>query len=230
MEEADRSNHRQEAYQVLEAVGVMLRAHTDELCALDAAMGDGDHGVSMMIGYRAVHESLIEHPVEGVAAMLRAAAAALMSSVGAAMGPLFSTASDRAGRVLAEHPMVDATVVALMLEAARDGVIARGKCAVGDKTMLDALAPAAEAARAAAEAGLSAEQSLAAAAEAAVRGAEATKAMIARRGRASRLGERTLGCQDPGATSVALILQTISRALLPGADSADASIPAATEV
>jgi phosphoenolpyruvate---glycerone phosphotransferase subunit DhaL len=213
MGEADRSNHLQEAYRALEAVGAMLMVHADELSALDAAMGDGDHGVSMVIGYRAIREYVTAHPAEDAAALLRAAAAALMGSVGAAMGPLFSAAFDRAGQVLAEHPIVDAAVVASMLEAARDGVIARGNGAVGDKTMIDALAPAAQAARAAAEAALSAEESLAAAASAAAAGAQATTQMIARRGRASRLGERTLGCQDPGATSVALILQTISSSL-----------------
>ena len=213
MGEGERAGRVPAHYVVLESIGTMLAAQADTLSALDAAMGDGDHGVSMVIAYRAVHEALTARPVEDPAAFLRAVAAALLNSVGAAMGPLFSAAFDRAGRVLAAHPALDAAVVATMLEAARDGVIARGKGAVGEKTMIDALAPAAQAARSAADAGLTARQSLSAAAEAAMAGAQSTKQMIALRGRASRLGERTLGCQDPGATSVALILQTISSTL-----------------
>jgi dihydroxyacetone kinase-like protein len=213
MGEAGRADSLQTASRVLENIGTMLTARADELSALDAAMGDGDHGVSMVIAYRAVHEELTAHPAETVAAFLRAVAAALMDSVGAAMGPLFSAAFDRAGRVLAEHPDADATVVAAMLEAARDGVVARGKGAAGEKTMIDALTPAAQAARAAAESGSSIQETLAAAAQAAMAGAESTQEMIAKRGRASRLGERTRGCQDPGATSVALILETISSSL-----------------
>jgi dihydroxyacetone kinase-like protein len=210
----------QTAYLVLERVGTVLTTQADELSALDAAMGDGDHGVSMVIAYRAVHADLVARPPEDLAAFFRAVAAALMNSVGAAMGPLYSAAFDRAGRALADCPVVDAAVVASMFEAARDGVIARGKGAVGEKTMIDALAPAAQAARVAAETGRSAEECLAAAAQAAMDGAKATKQMIARRGRASRLGERTLGCQDPGATSVALILQAVSATLSssPGSD------------
>ena len=129
------------------------------------------------------------------------------------MGPLFGTAFREAGKAVAGRDRVGAADLAAMLAGAEAGVVKRGRAHPGDKTMLDAIHPAAEVAQAAAEAGETLEQALEAAAAAAERGVEATKGMLAKVGRASRLGERTLGHQDPGATSVSLILRTAAAAL-----------------
>ncbi len=150
-----------------------------------------------------------------VSALLQRVGMTLLNSVGGAMGPLFGVAFIRAGQAAAGWEIIDGNLVAAMLEAARDGVMARGKARSGDKTMVDALAPAAEAARQAADAGADGLAVLSAASDAATRGAVATREMLARMGRASRLGERSRGHQDAGATSVAVMLAAARGALDP---------------
>jgi len=215
------------AKRILAAVAMTVEARADELSALDAALGDGDHGVSLNIGWRAVIAELDGYDAPDVGALLHNVGLTIVNSVGAAMGPLYGTAFVRAGKAVAGKHEFDGTAVAVMLEAARDGIADRGKASAGDKTMLDALTPAAEAARGAATAGADALTALRAASDAAATGAIATRDMLARKGRASRLGERALGHQDAGATSVALMLKAALLALDPAAPSIIADVPRA---
>ncbi len=181
--------------------------HRDELIELDRQIGDGDHGENLARGFTAVSaklDALTEQPAD-VGAVLKLVATTLMSTVGGAAGPLYGTAYLRAAKVTAV-PELDSAAVVALLEAGLEGIVARGKAAPGEKTMVDAWTPAVEAAVAAADVGASPAAVLAAAAEAARAGAEATTPLVATKGRASYLGERSAGHQDPGATSTALIL------------------------
>jgi len=185
--------------------------HRVELIELDRAIGDSDHGENMDRGFQAVLDKLAENPPETPGAALKLTAMALMSKVGGAAGPLYGTAFLRAATALGDVAYIDAQAVAAALAAARDGIVARGKAEPGDKTMVDAWTPAVEAATAAASAG-DALSVLIAAAEAAEAGAVATDPLVARKGRASYLGERSAGHRDPGAASSALILRAAAGA------------------
>jgi phosphoenolpyruvate---glycerone phosphotransferase subunit DhaL len=187
--------------------------HRVELIELDRAIGDSDHGENMDRGFKAVIEKLAESPPETPGAALKLTAMALMSKVGGAAGPLYGTAFLRASTTLGDTPDIDPAGLAAAFRAARDGVVARGKAESGDKTMVDAWTPAVEAAAAAAAAGDGdVLKVLLAAAEAAEAGAVATDPLIARKGRASYLGERSAGHRDPGAVSTALILRAAAGA------------------
>ncbi|MCC2660714.1 MAG: dihydroxyacetone kinase subunit [Arthrobacter sp.] len=188
-----------------------MAEHRVELIELDRAIGDSDHGENMDRGFQAVLDKLAENPPETPGAALKLTAMALMSKVGGAAGPLYGTAFLRAATALGDTAYIDAQAVAAALAAARDGIVARGKAEPGDKTMVDAWTPAVEAATAAASAG-DALSVLIAAAEAAEAGAVATDPLVARKGRASYLGERSAGHRDPGAASSALILRAAAGA------------------
>jgi phosphoenolpyruvate---glycerone phosphotransferase subunit DhaL len=188
-----------------------MAEHRVELIELDRAIGDSDHGENMDRGFQAVLDKLAENPPETPGAALKLTAMALMSKVGGAAGPLYGTAFLRAATALGDAVYIDAQAVAAALAAARDGIVARGKAEPGDKTMVDAWTPAVEAATAAASAG-DALSVLIAAAEAAEAGAVATDPLVARKGRASYLGERSAGHRDPGAASSALILRAAAGA------------------
>ena len=178
------------------------------LIELDRAIGDSDHGENMDRGFQAVLDKLAEVPPETPGAALKLTAMTLISKVGGAAGPLYGTAFLRAAAALGDAMEVEPAAFAGALLAARDGIVARGKAGPGDKTMVDAWTPAAEAAVAAAADGAgSVLEVLVAAAEAAEAGAAATDPMVARKGRASYLGERSAGHRDPGAASSALILR-----------------------
>lgn len=178
------------------------------LIDLDRAIGDADHGENLDRGFTAVLGKLdTEDAPATPAAVLKLVATTLMSTVGGAAGPLYGTAFLRAATSLGDAEEIEAAQLATMIAAARDGIVARGKAEPGDKTMVDAWTPAADAATTAAREGSTAVEVLAAAAEAARAGAEATEPLIARKGRASYLGERSIGHQDPGAVSSALILE-----------------------
>jgi dihydroxyacetone kinase-like protein len=181
--------------------------HREELIELDRQIGDGDHGENLTRGFTAVVAKLdaLDEPPAEVGAVLKLVATTLMSTVGGAAGPLYGTAYLRAAKVTGLTELDSGAVVA-MLEAGLEGIVVRGKATTGEKTMVDAWSPAVEAAVAAADAGASPAAVLAAAAEAARAGAEATIPLVATKGRASYLGERSAGHQDPGATSTALIL------------------------
>lgn len=183
------------------------------LIDLDRVIGDADHGENLDRGFSAVVAKLDAGDAPGTpAAVLKQVAMTLMSTVGGAAGPLYGTAFLRAATSLGDAGEVDAAATAAMIRAARDGIVARGKAEVGDKTMVDAWTPATESAETAASAGATPPEVLAAAANAAHAGAVATEPLIARKGRASYLGERSAGHQDPGAVSTALILQAASEA------------------
>lgn len=187
--------------------------HRVELIDLDRAIGDSDHGENMDRGFKAVMDKLAEAPPPTPGAALKLTAMALMSKVGGAAGPLYGTAFLRASTSLGDVPDINPAALAAALQAARDGVVARGKAEPGDKTMVDAWTPAVDAAAAAAAEGDGdVVKVLLAAAEAAEAGAVATDPLIARKGRASYLGERSAGHRDPGAVSTALILRAAAGA------------------
>ena len=182
------------------------------LTKLDSEIGDGDHGNNMHRGFQAALERMDGADLSTPADVLKVVSMALISKVGGAAGPLYGTAFLRASSALADKEGVSAEDVAEALEAALGGLKKRGKAEVGDKTMIDALEPAVEAAKEAAG-----EGSVAAvfrrSAEAAKEGAESTVPLTARRGRASYLGARAAGHQDPGATSTYMLLDAAARAL-----------------
>ncbi|WHP17435.1 dihydroxyacetone kinase subunit DhaL [Cellulomonas sp. ES6] len=186
----------------------VVAENREELIELDRQIGDGDHGENLSRGFTAVLAKLdaLEAPPGDVGAVLKLVATTLMSTVGGAAGPLYGTAYLRAAKVTG-LPELDAHAVVAMLEAGLEGIVVRGKATTGEKTMVDAWTPAVEAAVQAADAGASPAAVLAAAAEAARAGAVATIPLVATKGRASYLGERSAGHQDPGATSSALILE-----------------------
>jgi dihydroxyacetone kinase-like protein len=185
-----------------------MAEHRVELIELDRAIGDSDHGENMDRGFQAVLAKLGEATPETPGAALKMTAMTLMSKVGGAAGPLYGTAFLRAATALGDAAEIDSAAWAGALAAARDGIVARGKAEPGDKTMVDAWTPAVDAARAVADGdGTDVLSVLVAAAEAAEAGAVATDPLIARKGRASYLGERSAGHRDPGAVSSALILR-----------------------
>ncbi|MBO9569262.1 MAG: dihydroxyacetone kinase subunit L [Cellulomonas iranensis] len=187
--------------------------HRDELVELDRQIGDGDHGENMQRGFRAVVAKLdaLDAPPATVGDVLRLVATTLMSTVGGAAGPLYGTAFLRASKAGATD-VLGADGVVAMLEAALEGVVARGKAAPGEKTMVDALTPAVAAAVEAADHGAPPSAVLAAAALGARDGAQATVPLVATKGRASYLGPRSVGHLDPGARSTQLILEAAASA------------------
>ena len=181
------------------------------LTRLDGAIGDGDHGTNMDRGMKKALERLEATDGDDIGASLKAVGMALVSSVGGAAGPLYGTLFLQMGQSAAGHTELDLAGFTAALDAGVQGVIKRGKAEPGDKTMVDALGPALQALRDADGDDLSG--ALARAAEAAREGMEATVPMVARKGRASYLGERSAGHQDPGATSSHLLLKTAAEAI-----------------
>jgi dihydroxyacetone kinase-like protein len=177
-----------------------------ELTELDSAIGDADHGSNLDRGLTAVVGALDEDPPADPGALLKRVGMTLVSTVGGASGPLYGTFFLRMAASAGEAPTLDAAGLAAALRAGLGGVAARGKAGPGDKTMLDALTPALDALDAAIAAGTPLAEALRAAATAAGEGRDATTPLIARKGRASYLGERSAGHQDPGATSMALLV------------------------
>ncbi|MCD4557106.1 dihydroxyacetone kinase subunit DhaL [Schaalia sp. lx-100] len=182
-----------------------IAAQREYLIDLDRAIGDGDHGENLDRGFTHTISVLENEAPQTVQEVLKIVAKTLMSTVGGAAGPLYGTAFLRAAKAVDPHEQTADTVVTF-LQAALEGIQARGKAEEGEKTMVDAWAPAVRAARTAAEAGQSPQETLKAAAQAAHQGAADTQPMQATKGRASYLGERSIGHLDPGAVSSALIL------------------------
>ncbi|MEU4190441.1 dihydroxyacetone kinase subunit DhaL [Kribbella sp. NPDC026611] len=180
------------------------------LTELDSAIGDADHGANLDRGFHAIVEVLDSSSFTSVDELLKKAGMTLVSKVGGASGPLYGTFFLRFGAALAGATL-DAPALGKALHAGVEGVLARGKAELGDKTMYDAWAPALEAYDAAVDGGVAA--ALKAAAEAAAKGRDATVPLVARKGRASYLGERSAGHQDPGATSTTLLLESAARTL-----------------
>ncbi|MCW2951582.1 MAG: dihydroxyacetone kinase, subunit [Conexibacter sp.] len=184
-----------------------LEDERDRLNRLDADIGDGDHGANMARGFTAAAERLAAAAPETPAAALRTVGMTLLSTVGGAAGPLYGSFFIGLAGGLGDAAEVDAATWSAALTQAVAGVVRRGKAELGDKTMVDALTPAAETLEAAAGNGAAFGAALAGSAAAAETGAEATTPLVARKGRASYLGERSAGHQDPGATSSALLLR-----------------------
>ncbi|MER9054281.1 dihydroxyacetone kinase subunit DhaL [Mesorhizobium sp. M0213] len=199
---------------MFDAIAAAIDADKDRLCRLDGVIGDADHGIAMALGFGAVRDTLdqIDASTEPTA-LLNTAAKSFLNAVGASSGPLYATAFMRgAAAVKGKAILEDADVIA-MFRAMAQGIQDRGKAELGEKTMIDAWLPAAQAAGVAQEAGKSLSESLDAALAAAESGAEATKDMIATKGRSSRLGERSIGHLDPGAASAVTIIRAMRNSL-----------------
>ncbi|TFD03786.1 dihydroxyacetone kinase subunit DhaL [Cryobacterium sp. TMT1-66-1] len=186
----------------------VLAANRAALNTLDREIGDGDHGENMDRGFQAILPKLDALPDETTpGAVLKLVATTLISTVGGAAGPLYGTAFLKASGAVGDAEWVDAAALVSLLAAARDGIVLRGKADEGDKTMIDAWTPAVNAAWSAQAAGTGVDVVLLAAADAAARGAQATEPLVARKGRASYLGERAIGHRDPGSQSTSLLLR-----------------------
>jgi phosphoenolpyruvate---glycerone phosphotransferase subunit DhaL len=188
----------------------VVKDNADHLTALDSAIGDGDHGANLARGLAASVAAVAEKSPETPGKVLVAAGSALVSKTGGASGPLYGTLLRRAGKSLGDTADADAAALAAALGDGLAGVVELGSAQAGDKTMVDALIPATEALTGAAGAEASLAEAAKLAADAAEAGAEATTPLQARKGRASYLGERSIGHRDPGAASTALLLKALA--------------------
>jgi dihydroxyacetone kinase-like protein len=187
----------------------VIDENRQHLTKLDAAIGDADHGINMDRGFKSILKKVPAVEDKDAGTILKTAGMALVSSVGGAGGPLYGTAFMQAGMAVAGKYELEAGDVLAALDSALKGVVMRGKANLGDKTMVDAITPAVEAMREALENGAGTVEALEEAAAAAEKGMTDTIPMLAKKGRASYLGERSIGHQDPGATSSYLIIQTM---------------------
>ncbi len=194
----------------LERVADVLHENAAYLTQLDSAIGDADHGSNMDRGFYAVRAKFPAMASMDIATQLKTVGTTLVSTVGGASGPLYGTAFLRASAVAANKQELSSADVVAMLEAFLNGIVARGKAHAGEKTMVDALEPALTAAKKALDEGLSIAEITARASSAAEEGMKATIPLLATKGRASYLGERSIGHQDPGATSSWLILRSLA--------------------
>jgi len=198
----------------LEGSAAALHEQRDYLTQLDAAIGDADHGTNMDRGFSSVVAKLAElDESTAPGRILVTAGSTLVSTVGGASGPLWGTALRRAGRAMGDGETFEGVALAAALDAALEGVVELGAAQPGDKTMVDALEPAVRTLKERLDAGSTDAEALAAARDAAEEGMRSTVPLQARKGRASYLGERSIGHQDPGATSTALILRALEQAV-----------------
>jgi phosphoenolpyruvate---glycerone phosphotransferase subunit DhaL len=195
-------------------IDAAVRAEKDHLVQLDAAIGDGDHGTNMTRGFEAVVQALDADTGSAPGKLLILAGRTLVSTVGGASGPLWGSALRSGGRVLGDQATFDGGQLVEVLAAALASVKDLGTAAVGDKTMVDALEPAVETLRAQLSDGTPLDEALETAASAAEAGMRSTIPLQARKGRASYLGERSVGHQDPGATSTALVIRALQKAVV----------------
>lgn len=191
-------------------VATVLHENRDYLTQLDSPIGDADHGINMDRGFKAVMEKLPTVANMDIGSILKMVGTTLVSTVGGASGPLYGTAFLRASMVASSKNELYESDVVPMLEAALQGIKARGKAEVGEKTMVDALAPAIAAVKEAEQQNVGMAQLLRRGSDAAETGMKATIPMLATKGRASYLGERSIGHQDPGATSIWLMLKALA--------------------
>lgn len=199
--------------EIIEAMAEKIQAQKDFLTELDNEIGDGDHGINMARGFGAVKEKLPGMADKDIGAILKDVGMTLVSTVGGASGPLYGTAFMKAGMACKGMAEIDGQQFLTAFSAAVAGIKQRGKSEEGEKTMLDALCPAERAITEALNEGATLKEALGKAVDAAEDGLVHTKDIIATKGRASYLGERSLGHQDPGATSSLLLLQVIEAAL-----------------
>ncbi len=195
----------------IRAYAQVIAENKDYLTELDSAIGDADHGANMHRGFKAVLDKLPDNEDKDISKILMGVGMALLSKVGGAGGPLYSTVFIQIGKSIDGKTEFELADWANALEAATQGVVRLGKASPGDKTMVDALTPAVEALKQAVEEGLTLGEGLEKSAKAAEEGMIATIPLVARKGRASYLGERSAGHQDPGATSTFLLLDTAAK-------------------
>ena len=193
---------------IIAAIAKKIEAEKDFLTELDNEIGDGDHGINLSRGFKSVEEKLPTFADKDIGAILKGVGTQLVSTVGGASGPLYGTAFMKAGNVCKGKNSLTAEEFAAALEAAVNGIKMRGKAVEGEKTMLDALCPALKALKENLDGGKNFVDALQDGVNAAAAGVEYTKTIIATKGRASYLKERSLGHQDPGATSSLFMLQT----------------------
>jgi dihydroxyacetone kinase-like protein len=204
---------KEQIIQWLQAVAVVLEQNKDYLTELDAAIGDADHGSNMNRGFQKVIGQLPSVADQDIGSILKTVSMTLISSVGGASGPLYGTLFLRASTVVSGKQELNDEDMVMFLQAAVDGVVQRGKANLGDKTMLDALSPAVEVFKDAIATHSTTLEALHQAVSAAEEGMKNTVPLVAKKGRASYLGERSIGHQDPGATSTYLILKTLLETL-----------------
>jgi dihydroxyacetone kinase-like protein len=197
----------------LQRAAAALEENKTYLTELDAAIGDADHGANIARGFNAVVQKLAGQPGQPLGALFKSAGMTLMSAVGGASGMLYGNFFLKAAAVAGDHTALTAAELLAVLAAGRDGIVQRGRAEPGDKTMIDAWTPALDALRAALDAGQPVSAAVTACAAAAEAGMHATIPLQARKGRASYLGERSIGHQDPGATSTYLILRALVETL-----------------
>jgi dihydroxyacetone kinase-like protein len=195
----------------LELYAARLAASKQYLTELDSAIGDGDHGINMDRGFQAVVAKLPEIGSDSAGGLFKGVGMTLISTVGGASGPLYGTFFLRAGMAFGEATEVTPELLVGAIRAGLDGVVQRGKASLGDKTMVDAMTPAVEALEAGAADDLATV--LSAAASAAAAGRDRITPLVARKGRASYLGERSAGHQDPGATSTTILFESLRDAV-----------------
>lgn len=195
---------------IIKGMAKKIEAEKDYLTQLDNEIGDGDHGINLARGFEAVEKKLPSLAGGDIGALLKGVGMQLVSTVGGASGPLYGTAFMKAGMACKGLTELDGPAFVKAMEAAVDGIKMRGKATEGEKTMLDALCPALKVMQDEVAAGKSLKEALQDAAVAAEKGVEYTKTIIATKGRASYLGERSLGHQDPGATSSLYLLQVLA--------------------
>jgi dihydroxyacetone kinase-like protein len=197
----------------LEKLSGVMKDNRDLLTELDAAIGDADHGINMDRGFGKVLEKLPTVKEKDVGTILKTVGMTLMSSVGGASGPLYGTFYMKAGMALAGKEEIDALGLVTFLEAGVEGIRQRGRAERSDKTMYDVWAPVLDEVRTAIDGGTSVKDALARAVKAAEKGVEDTVPLQARKGRASYLGERSIGHRDPGAVSSCLMIRTLQEIL-----------------
>jgi dihydroxyacetone kinase-like protein len=210
---SDESLSSEVVLQWLELCGKSFQEHKDELTALDAAIGDADHGANMARGFNAVQGKLASLKGQDIGAIFKSVAMTLISTVGGASGPLYGTFFLQAAASAAGKTHLNSQDLFTAFQAGLQGLMNRGKAVVGDKTMVDALVPAVAALQP--QEGVNIAKALDRAVAAAKQGAESTVPLVAKKGRASYLGERSAGHKDPGAVSTILLLEALQQAARP---------------
>ena len=197
----------------LDRFASLLATNKDYLTELDSAIGDADHGANMDRGFQSILKKRADYEGKDIGTIFKTVAMTLISTVGGASGPLYGTFFLQGSMAAAGKSSLTATEFGELLNKATDGIVLRGKAALGDKTMIDSLRPAVEAYRAAISQGTDIRTALRQAGEAATEGMKATIPLVAKKGRASYLGERSAGHQDPGATSIQLLFAAAAETL-----------------
>lgn len=193
---------------ILDDIVKIVEDNRQYLTELDAAIGDADHGINLDRGFKAVRDKMPQFSDKDIGTILKNVGMVLVSTVGGASGPLYGTFFMRMGNVVSGKNALDENDIVAMFEAGLSGIKERGKAQAGDKTMIDAMEPALNELKKSLEDGLKFNEALSIAVNASYNGVEMTKKIAARRGRASYLGDRSIGHQDPGATSAYLMIKT----------------------